>query len=119
VLSGLVAGPAGAGTARPASQSWFGQVQRHHGHFDYVGRPCAEQEDVCADYVAHYRVVPKTGQAERGLRRSAGHWARLRGELFPAGDAGHHGTLRVNLVQPRKSPLPAPPPSGVEGTRIR
>ena len=100
VMSALVAGPAmAAGTARPATPSWFGQVQRHHGHFDYVGRPCAEQEDVCADYVAHYRIVPTTRQAERGLRRSAGARARLWGEFFPARDAGHQGTLRVSRVQ--------------------
>ena len=116
VLCGLVTGPAGAETARPGAQSWLGQVQRHHGHFDYVGRPCPAQEDVCADYVAHYRIVPTTRQAEAGLRRAAGHWGRLWGELFPARDADHQGTLRVSLVQPRRSPPPPPAPSGVEGT---
>jgi hypothetical protein len=82
-----------------------------------VGRPCAEQEDVCADYVAHYRVVPTTGQAERGLRRSAGGLARLWGEFFAARDAGHQGTLRVSRVQPKRAPKPVPAParSGVEG----
>ncbi len=118
VFCGLVAGPAMARTARPEAQSWLGQVQRHHGHFDYVGRPCPEQEDVCVDYVARYRDVPTTRQAERGLRRAAGQWARLWGELVPAGDAGHQGTLRVSRVQPRRSPPPWAT-SGVESAGIR
>jgi hypothetical protein len=119
VLSGLMVGPAVAvGTAKPVVKSWFGQVQRHNGHFDYVGRPCAESENVCADYVAHYRISPTTRQAERGLRRSAGGWARLWGEFFPARDAGHQGMLKVSRVEPKKAPKPWPAParSGVEGT---
>jgi hypothetical protein len=105
VLTGLSVGPATAGTgtakpvAQPVAHSWFGHIQRHNGHYDYVGRPCPESDDVCADYVAHYRVVPTTRQAEQGLRRSAGHSARLWGEFFPARDAGHQGTLRVSRVQ--------------------
>ena len=118
VLSGLVAGPAvAAGTATPAeraapaTKSWVGQVQRHHGHFDYVGRPCAESEDVCADYVARYRISPTTRQAERGLRRAAGGWARLRGEFFPARDAGHQGRLEVSRVERKKVSKPWPGPA--------
>jgi hypothetical protein len=109
VVSGLLFGPAADAATRPAPKTWFGQVERHNGHFDYVGRPCAESEDVCADYIAHYRIVPTTRQAERALRRAAGHWARLWGEFTATREAGHTGTLRVSYVRRTRPPEPAVP----------
>jgi hypothetical protein len=117
VVNGLLFGPAADAATRPAPKTWFGQVERHNGHFDYVGRPCAEQEDVCADYIAHYRIVPTTRQARQALPRIAGHWARLWGEFVPTREAGHTGTLRVSYVQRTRPPQPATAArSGVTGT---
>ena len=107
VVGGLVLGPTAGAATKAAPKTWYGQVERHKGHFDYVGRPCAESEDVCADYIAHYRIVPATRQAERALRRAAGHWARLWGEFIATREAGHTGTLRVFHVQRTRPPAPA------------
>ncbi len=106
VVGGLLFAPTAGAATQATPKTWVGQVERHNGHFDYVGRPCAEQEDVCADYIAHHRIVPTTRQAERALRRAAGHHARLWGEFIATGVAGHTGTLRVSHVQGTRPPRP-------------
>jgi hypothetical protein len=98
----LAAGPAAADPPereeRRQRQTWVGQVERHGRHYDYVGSPCAEGQ-ICAQYVARYRIVPTTWQAARGLRRAAGHNARLNGLLLPFRDPDHQGRLMISRVR--------------------
>jgi hypothetical protein len=109
VVGMLVAAPAGAAARdRDRRKTWTGMVERHGRHYDYAGSPCAEGE-VCAQYVARYRIVPTTRQAARALRRADGQSARLTGRLTPSRESDHQGRLMVSRVQvsSRKS--------GVEG----
>jgi hypothetical protein len=96
------AAPAAADPAdrseRRERKTWVGQVERHGRHFDYVGSPCPEGE-ICAQYVARYRIVPTTWQAARALRRAEGQSARLTGRLFPSRDPDHQGRLMVSRVR--------------------
>jgi hypothetical protein len=101
VMSGSATSPAGA--AAPAEDTWVGQVQRHDDHYDYVGRACPESSEICADYVAHYRIVPLNPAARRAVRGLAGGQARLYGRLEPSRGPGHNGTLLV-----RKAERPTP-----------
>lgn len=107
-VSALLTVPASAAVQKPKNQVWVGQVQRHRTHFDYVGKPCPDGTGIlCADYVAHYRIVALNSTARRALRRLNGQEARLLGRLTPARDAGHEGTLLVKRV--KTSSAPAPP----------
>jgi hypothetical protein len=116
-FTGLVAPAASAATAsKPAAdQVWIGQVQRHGNHFDYVGQPCPVGVGMlCANYVAHYRIVPLDAAAGRALRRVNGGQARLDGRLSPNQKPGpHNGTLAVHKVE--AWPPPPAVASGVEG----
>jgi hypothetical protein len=119
-LTGLAAPAASAATKPAASkpaqdQTWIGQVQRHGNHFDYVGQPCPVGAGMlCANYIAHYRIVPLNAAAGRALQGVNGRQARLEGLLTPNRKPGpHNGTLKVHKVQ--AWPPPPPPASGVEG----
>lgn len=99
VVGMLVAAPAGADAGdRRQKKTWVGQVERHGRHYDYVGSPCAEGE-VCAQYVARYRIVPTTRQAARALRRVEGQSARLTGRLGSSRELDHQGRLMVSRVR--------------------
>jgi hypothetical protein len=99
VVSMVLALPAAADPPdRRQRKTWVGQVERHGRHHDYVGSPCAEGE-ICAQYVARYRIVPTTRQAARGLRRAAGQSARLTGRLVPSREPDHQGRLMVSRVR--------------------
>jgi hypothetical protein len=117
-LSGLAAGPASAADskAQPAkTQTWIGQVQRQGGHFDYVGQPCPVGAGMlCANYVAHYRIVAQNPAAAKALRQVAGGQARLQAKFRPSHDAGHQGTLLASSVEAWCPPsaICDPPPSG-------
>jgi hypothetical protein len=101
--SGLGAGPASAAvrTTKPAkTQTWIGQVQQQGRHFDYVGQPCPVGTTMlCANYVAHYRIVPQNPVAALALRQVAGGPARLRARFSPAHDHTHQGTLLASAVE--------------------
>jgi hypothetical protein len=115
-LTGLAAPMASAATTKAApDQVWIGQVQRHGSHFDYVGQPCPVGAGMlCANYVAHYRIVPIDAAAGRALRRLDGRQARLEGRLRSSQKPGpHNGTLSVHKVQ--AWPPPPATASGVDG----
>ena len=114
-LMGAAVPAASAATKRAPDQAWIGRVQRHGNHFDYVGQPCPVGSGMlCANYVAHYRIVALDAAAGRALRRLNGREARLEGRLSPNDKPGaHNGTLSVRKVQ--GWPPPPATASGVEG----
>ncbi len=93
------------GMASPASAetrewgTWVGAVQHHGTHLDYVGRPCPVEVDICAAFIARYRIVPVTRQARAELADAAGGHVALEGFLVPRGDRGHQGVLFVYDVE--------------------
>ena len=95
----LLASPAAAqvGTGTETG-TWVGQVVVHGGHFDYVGSPCPIEAEVCAEFVARYRIVPTTRQAFFALREAAGGEAALTGMLLTRSFGEHHGILFVSRV---------------------
>ncbi|MCA1845497.1 MAG: hypothetical protein LC792_20345 [Actinobacteria bacterium] len=119
-VSGLAAGPANAAVtaakpAKPAKmQTWIGQVQRDGRHFDYVGQPCPTNSGMlCANYVAHYRIVAQNPAAARALRQVAGGQARLQARFSSSHDRTHQGTLLARSVEAWCGPDgPCPPPAG-------
>lgn len=108
VVGGLAMTPARA-AAPPQRGTWAGQIERDGSHYDDVGRACPEQVQICYDIVARYRIVPLNPAAARAVRRLAGGQARLTGDLGPAQDSRHTGTLFV-----RKAQSPAPPARTVQ-----
>jgi len=112
LLSALVISPAGAASTKSQDQTWVGQIERHGGHFDYVGRPCPVGTGMlCANYVAHYRIVPVNAAARAALAGVAGKQAELLGRLHPTqNDPQHQGRLLVRRVRPVN---PTPPPGRV------
>ena len=95
-----------AGTTTTASAetrergTWVGAVERHGTHFDYVGRPCPVEAEVCAAFVARYRIVALTREARAALAAADGGTATLEGFLVPRGDGPHQGLLFVSSVEP-------------------
>ena len=93
------------GMASPASAetrergTWVGAVERHGTHFDYVGRHCPIEAEVCAAFIARYRIIPVTRQARAELADAEGGHAALEGFLVPRGDRDHHGLLFVYDVE--------------------
>jgi hypothetical protein len=102
-LAGSVS-PAGAAVTTPPiageAGTWIGQVVPHEGHFDYVGSPCPVEAELCAEFVARYRIAPVTPQAARALPAVAGGRAALTGWLVPLSAGPHHGVLFVTRVAP-------------------
>jgi hypothetical protein len=114
-VSALAAGPADAAVrAKPSkTQQWIGRVERHGGHFDYVGQPCPVGAGMlCANYVAHYRISAQNPAAAKALRQVAGGQARLRARFGTAHDRTHQGTLLATTVEAWCPPGAAcvPPP---------
>lgn len=70
----------------------------HAGHLDYVGSPCPVEAEVCAEFVARYRIVPTTPQAYFALADAAGGEAALTGRLVTLPFGEHHGILFVSSV---------------------
>jgi hypothetical protein len=104
LLGGVHAAPAATAQATQnvtlgETGTWVGDVVRHGSHFDYVGRPCPVEVDVCAEFVARYRIVPVTAQAFLALPTVAGGPARLTGRLLTYSDAEHQGILFVSRVE--------------------
>ena len=95
----LTAGPAGAqaGTVGETG-TWVGQVVPHGGHFDYIGSPCPIEAEVCAQFIARYRIIPTTRQAYFALAQVAGGEAALTGRLVVLSFGEHHGILFVSHV---------------------
>ncbi len=102
-LMGGAVSPASAQT-RP-SGTWVGVVESHGNHFDYVGRPCPVEVDVCIAVVHRYRIAPVTGQALLALPGVAGGPASLEGYLITRGDRQHQGVLVVSRVTPAPGPV--------------
>ena len=93
---GVLAGSATSASAETREWgTWVGAVEQHGSHFDYVGRPCPVEAEVCAAFVARYRIVPVTRQARAALPAAAGGTATLEGFLVLRGDGTHHGLLFV------------------------
>jgi len=70
-----------AASAPTRSGTWIGQVERDGDHFDYVGRACPIEEQICIDILARYPIVPTTPQAAEALPHVAGGKAKLLGSL--------------------------------------
>ncbi|MCA1692807.1 MAG: hypothetical protein ABR540_15800 [Acidimicrobiales bacterium] len=102
LAGGVMAGAMSTASAAPARQSgtWVGVVEQHGNHFDYVGRPCPVEVEVCAAFVARYRIVPVSRAARQALPEVSGGTARLEGVLVTRGDRVHHGILFVAHVAP-------------------
>ncbi len=106
----VVTGGVLVGSASPASAqtrqwgTWVGAVEQHGAHLDYVGRPCPVEVEVCAAFVARYRIVPVTREARRQLPGAVGGTAALGGFLVPRGDGTHHGLLFVYDVDAVEEP---------------
>jgi hypothetical protein len=119
-ISAVAVGPADAAApakpAKPAkTQTWIGVVERHAGHFDYVGQPCPVGTGMlCANYVAHYRIVAQNAAAAKAVRQVAGRQALLRARFSPVHDNNHQGTLLASSVQAWCPPgaMCVPPPTG-------
>ena len=98
---GVLAGAATSASADTRERgTWVGSVERHGSHYDYVGSPCPVEAEVCAAFVARYRIVPLTRQARNALAEAAGGAATLEGFLVPRGDGTHQGLLFVSEVGP-------------------
>ena len=98
---GVLAGSATSASAETReSGTWVGAVEQHGAHYDYVGRPCPVEAEVCAAFIARYRIVPLTRQARAELSAASGGTATLEGFLVPRGDGTHHGLLFVSEVGP-------------------
>jgi hypothetical protein len=82
----VAAGTAGAATQTVQTGTWVGQVERNGNHYDYVGRACPVEVEICVDILARYPIVPQTLQAWEALPRVAGGTARLTGSLVTVGD---------------------------------
>lgn len=110
VLAAGVMGGAMSSAAAEAQQSgkWVGAVERDRGHFDYVGRACPVEVEVCIAVVVRYRIVPTSRQAALALPRVAGGSAGLEGYLIAQGDQEHQGVLVVHRVTPAPSSGPSP-----------
>ena len=97
-----VAAPARAQVTSPpqltSTGTWVGQIVAHEGHLDYVGSPCPIETEVCAAFIARYRIVPTTVQAFFALQSSVGATAALTGRLLPVAFGQHHGVLLVAAV---------------------
>jgi hypothetical protein len=78
--------------------TWIGEVVAHDGHFDYVGSPCPVEVEVCAGFIARYRIVPTTVQAFFALPLVAGRTAVLTATLRPVAFGQHQGILLVSAV---------------------
>jgi hypothetical protein len=119
-VSALAVGPADAAVkAKPSkTQTWIGRVERHGGQFDYVGQPCPTGAGMlCANYVAHYRIVAQNAGAAKALRQVAGGQARLRARFSSAHDTTHQGTLLTTTVEawcPPGAACVPPPPATVK-----
>ncbi len=101
LTAGVLAGAATSASAE--TREWgtrVGTVERHGTHYDYVGRPCPVEAEVCAAFVARYRIVPLTREARNDLSAAAGGTATLVGFLVPRGDGTHQGLLFVSDVGP-------------------
>ncbi len=101
LTAGVLAGAATSASAETREWgTWVGAVEHHGSHLDYVGRPCPVEAEVCAAFVARYRIVPVTRQARSDLPAAAGETATLEGFLVPRGDGTHQGLLFVSEVGP-------------------
>jgi hypothetical protein len=98
----LLAGCLGSASAGAGTQqyTWVGQVVRDGNHYDYTGRACAVEAEICTMQIAHYRIVPVTPQARLALPLLSGGRARLRGWLAPSDDPLHNAVLRVTSASP-------------------
>ncbi len=109
LAAGLLAGamsPASAETRQVGT--WVGAVEAHGNHYDYVGRPCPVEVDVCIAAVYRYRIVPASRQAALALPAVAGGNASLEGFLTTRGARQHQGVLVVHRVTPAPGPAPTP-----------
>ncbi len=85
-------------TTTQETGTWVGAVVPHGTHFDYVGRPCPVEAEVCAEFVARYLIVPTSRQALFALADVAGGEAALTGRLVTFSFGEHHGVLFVSAV---------------------
>jgi hypothetical protein len=93
-------GPTASAAPGDEEQTWFGDVEKHGRHYDYLGRPCPiEESDPCPEYEVTYEIVPTTAQAARALPKVAGHRARLIGHRQSIRKPRHSGTLMVSEVR--------------------
>jgi hypothetical protein len=101
--------PSASAAPDDEEKTWFGAVEEHGRHYDYIGRPCPiEESDPCPEYEVTYEIVPTTTQAARALPKVAGHRARLIGRRQLVRKPRHSGTLMVSEVQSKdagKDPL--------------
>ena len=89
---------------RPAG-NWVGTVEQHGSHYDYVGRACPVEVEICIAVEARYRIYPSTRQAAQALPTVAGGTANLEGYLLSRHDGAHSGFLIVSRVTPAPSPV--------------
>lgn len=98
-FSGAAMSPASAEGARE-SQTWVGSIEQHGSHFDYVGRSCPVEVDICVALETRYRIVPVTRDAMLALPSVSGGNASVGGFLIEFRDRGHAGFLIVERVTP-------------------
>ncbi len=108
----LAAGVMGGAMSSAAAQvrptgTWVGAVERHGTHYDYVGRACPVEVDICIAAVVRYRIVPSSVQAALALPGVAGRNARIEAYLIAQGDREHQGFLVAHRVTPAPGPAPA------------
>ncbi len=90
---------ASAEAASP-SEHWVGVIEQHGDHFDYVGRACPVEVDVCVAIEARYRIIPVTPEAAQVLPTVAGGTASVEGFLIAVQGGGHGGLLIAERVSP-------------------
>ncbi len=109
VMGGVMGGAMSSASAETRqSGTWVGAVERHGNHYDYVGRACPVEVDICIAAVVRYRIAPSSREAALALPRVAGGHARLEGYLIAYGDREHQGVLVVHRVTPAPGPVPSP-----------
>jgi hypothetical protein len=101
VAAGVTGGTVASASAAPTRQSgtWIGAIEQHGNHFDYVGRACPTEVEVCVAVEARYRITPITLEARQALPGAAGGPAELEGFLIDHHDRGHAGSLIVHRVE--------------------
>ncbi len=105
LAAGVLVGAGSPASAQARQRgTWVGAVEQHGAHYDYVGRPCPVEVEVCAAFVARYRIVPVTREAWRELPGAAGGTAALEGFLVTRADRVHHGVLFVYDVDAMEEP---------------
>jgi hypothetical protein len=107
--------PKKAPKPKQVSGVWVGQLERHGKHWDYVGRGCPLEAQVCTASITRYRINPTTAQARDALAHFTGGSGGVWGDLKKAHDHGHQGMLKARQISAADGSVPTLGTPGVPG----